>query len=163
MLTLFRLSQRRLPALIAIMAMMMLFIAPVVSKTLAHWRVAETGDIAGERMAAMPGMVMNDAHMDGMAMDGHDMHAMPSAQGAQPSGHHNQGEHPVQAMDEGMMDDVACGYCQLLVHFPLLIWVFVPFIWLMLLISRAPSPFSLPFYLCIAFFGLPQPRAPPVL
>lgn len=61
----------------------------------------------------------------------------------------------------GMMDDSACGYCQLLVHFPVIVWVFTPFIWLTLIISRAPpgSFFSyLPFSTLLFDF---QPRAPP--
>lgn len=44
--------------------------------------------------------------------------------------------------DHGMMmgPGFACGYCDLLVHVPLMLWVFIPFIWWMCLISRAPPP-----------------------
>jgi len=35
--------------------------------------------------------------------------------------------------DHGMMmgPGFACGYCDLLVHVPLMLWVFIPFIWWM--------------------------------
>ena len=65
--------------------------------------------------------------------------------------HHN--------MDDG---EFACGYCDLLVHVPMMMWVFIPFIWLMLVISRAPPLPPLVAPRPRRFSGTHRPRAPPV-
>ncbi len=47
----------------------------------------------------------------------------------------------------------ACGYCELLVHVPLMLWTAVPLIWLMMIIARAqPRRREVRVY---------RPRAPP--
>ncbi|HAT4517638.1 TPA: DUF2946 domain-containing protein [Serratia marcescens] len=99
---------QRFTACIAIMAVLLLFVAPVVSKSLTHHQMM--GGMA-QPAAAMP----------------HDMHgmAMPAAEHA---GHHG--------MDPAEM--IFCGYCELLIHVPLLLWAFVPLLWLMARIARLP-------------------------
>lgn len=123
-----RYKRQCLSASIAILAVLLLFIAPVVSKSLAehHDAMAMSG-----MSADMP---MMDHHSD-MAMADHSM----------------------------MMDDgVACGYCDLLVHVPLMLWVFVPFIWLMCLTSRAPPPRHVSRLALPRLNGIYRPRAPPL-
>ncbi|CDH27244.1 conserved exported hypothetical protein [Xenorhabdus bovienii str. Jollieti] len=142
MLSLFRLSQRRIPALIASLAILMLFIGPVVSKTLEHRR----DSIKSEAHHNMPmsGMQNSNNHHYASSVNGHDMH------------------HGASHTHTGLMDDIACGYCQLLINLPLLTWVFIPFIWLALTISRTPP---VRFFLGSAiqlFYGESQPRAPPL-
>ncbi|WP_245737402.1 DUF2946 domain-containing protein [Xenorhabdus japonica] len=115
MLSLFRLSQRRIPAFIALLAILMLFIAPVVSKTLEHHR--ENG--------------MN--------------------------------HHGADHIHTGLIDDIACGYCQLLINLPLLAGDFIPFILLTLIVSRAPPALRLSGSTIRLFYGESQPRAPPLI
>ncbi len=122
---------QRLAAGIAIMAVLLLFVAPVVSKSLMHHQMM--GGMA-QPAAAMP----------------HEMHgmAMPAAEHA---GHHG--------MDPAEM--IFCGYCELLIHVPLLLWVFVPLLWLMTRIARLPcAPRIVP--PPIRRLALrPSPRGPP--
>jgi len=158
-----------MPAVIALMAILMLFIAPVISKSLEYRRAEAKIDLMSTDTMAMSGMDISDADMNG-----DDMSAMPEQDDSQPAPVHD-GRHAdlgkifADGMSHAWMDgsgmegmgDIACGYCQLLIHLPLMVWVIIPFIWLMLRISRVPpaaifaSPL-LPFY-----SGYPQPRAPP--
>ncbi|MDC9603867.1 DUF2946 domain-containing protein [Xenorhabdus griffiniae] len=128
MLSLFRLSQSRTPAIIALLAILMLFIAPVVSKTLEHHREEIKSEIN---------------------------HCMPAT--------HTMNHHGVDHIHMGLMDDIACGYCQLLINLPLLAGGFVPFILLTLIVFRA-LPISRFFGPVIRlFYGESQPRAPPLI
>ncbi|AOM42813.1 hypothetical protein A9255_05330 [Xenorhabdus hominickii] len=70
--------------------------------------------------------------------------------------------HGADHIHMGLMDDIACGYCQLLINLPLLAGGSVPFILLVLTISRAPPVprFSGP--IIQLFYGESQPRAPPL-
>ncbi|OKB65552.1 hypothetical protein BHU62_16930 [Serratia marcescens] len=116
--------QQRFSACIAIMAVLLLFVAPVVSKSLTHHQM-----------------------MDGMP---HEMHAM-AMPAAEHAGHHG--------MDPAEM--IFCGYCELLIHVPLLLWVFVPLLWLMMRIVRlpcAPRIVSPPIRRLVL---RPSPRGPP--
>lgn len=104
-------NRQRFTACLAILAVLLLFIAPMVSKNLAENRDA----------MAMSDMSMMDQHNDMIMAD-------------MPMGDH----HSDMAMGDHSMMMSACGYCDLLVHIPFMLWVFIPFIWLMCLISRAP-------------------------
>lgn len=113
------------------MAVLLLFVAPVVSKSLTHHQM-------------MGGMAQTDAAMP------HDMHAM-AMPAAEHAGHHG--------MDPAEM--IFCGYCELLIHVPLLLWTFVPLLWLMARIARlssAPRIVSPPIRRLIL---QPSPRGPP--
>ncbi|WP_437614327.1 DUF2946 family protein [Erwinia sp. V71] len=162
MVTLFRLSQHRIPAVIAIMAIMLLFIAPEVSKSLALRHDVSNRATTHTSTPQRPVMVM--AGMDHSAMDHRAMHAEPAAHSLSatretPDSHHS----AAGAMPAGMsmMDDIACGYCLFLLHFPLLLWVFVPLILQMLLSSRAAPCPQIILFTATLFTGLCQPRAPP--
>lgn len=67
--------------------------------------------------------------------------------------------------DHGMMmgPGFACGYCDLLVHVPLMLWVFIPFIWWMCLINRAPPPAAINPPQWRRLLRLHRPRAPPFI
>ncbi|MFG1172912.1 DUF2946 domain-containing protein [Erwiniaceae bacterium CAU 1747] len=179
MVSLSRLSQRRMPAFIAVMAILMLFIAPEVSKTLVQWRAANaltaedqhggmlhavdpdsavalnpvSDSDASVPSAPMHGRHHNAAHSSAQPM--HDMAKM-SASGMT---HHDASQPDMNGSPT--MSDLACGYCDLLVHFPFMIWVLVPLIWLLCTATRAP-----PVRLIVLFFatflpGTHLPRAPP--
>lgn len=160
MLSLFHLSQRRTPVFIALMAMLLLFIAPVISTSLEHRRA----DIAHVQTNAMPAMDMSGQAMNSNAIPA-PTQSDNTASSLSPS-HHHLNESPSYPQmghhTRGMMDDIACGYCQLLIHLPLIFWAFIPFIWLTLHIVRtSPTPLvsrlippTLP--------GDALPRAPPL-
>lgn len=111
-MTFFTPLQQRLSACLAILAVLLLFVAPVVSK-----------DLMARHGGAMAAPMAMSHSADAMPM----MHHMDDAMIS--SGHMMSGE-----------EGVACGYCELLVHVPLMIWAAVPLLWLMLLLSRAPPP-----------------------
>lgn len=131
--SLFSLSRHKWPSAIALLAMLMLFIAPVISKSLEHQRVTEISSHAHHHV------VMDMGSME-----------MPASTYLMPG------------MGASVMDDIACGYCQLLLHIPLIIWLFIPFIWLQWQISRAPPPPIIPPLLAQHIDAKAQPRAPPV-
>lgn len=191
MVSLLGLSQRRMPAFIAVLAILMLFIAPEVSKTLAQWRAANAIMAHGEQADSGPDDSMQAGRMsDGALLDhsipardtqhavAHDgsmpmhhmasgmaHHTMPavSTEGSAKKSPSMADHNSSQPVTGGMatMDDLACGYCELLVHFPFMIWVLIPLIWLLCTSTRAP-----PVRLIVSFFatflpGSCLPRAPP--
>ncbi|MBA2813948.1 DUF2946 domain-containing protein [Candidatus Pantoea persica] len=118
-MTLFTPMQKRLSACLAILAVLLLFVAPVVSQ-----------ELMARQSSAMRAAMLHHAmpvahHRD--AATSHDAMSMANA-AMMPPGH--------------MMDlsGFACGYCKLLVHVPLMIWAAVPLIWLTMIVSRAPPP-----------------------
>ncbi|MXP50181.1 DUF2946 domain-containing protein [Pantoea sp. Eser] len=122
-------DRQRLTASTAILAVLLLFVAPMVSKNLAEHHASL------QRLAATSGdMPMMDHHSD-MPMAGHDM----------------------------MAPGFACGYCDLLIHVPLMLWVFIPFIWWMCLISRAPPPPATAPPRRRRSLRTHRPRAPPLM
>ncbi|MBK4725989.1 DUF2946 domain-containing protein [Pantoea agglomerans] len=156
----YRLSQRRIPAFIAILAVLLLFIAPEVSQRLEHQRVSAPDATAHEDHAAMASMHHGD--MSGITMDEMStLHSAPSSMAATPPSY--QGQHHTMPGGMGMMDDVACGYCQLLAHFPVLLIIFIPLIWLLYRLTLRMPPSRYESWHPSAFLpGIVQPRAPPV-
>jgi hypothetical protein len=126
----------------------MLFIAPVISRSLEHARVgqSETASMAD------CGMDMS-THMHHPAPPAPSPKAsMPGMSMAMQTGSHN------MAM---MMDDSACGYCVLLIHVPLLDLAYAPLFWSGSLLSRAPpANYIFPLFAHVAYSEA-QPRAPP--
>ncbi|MFP7606466.1 DUF2946 domain-containing protein [Serratia quinivorans] len=141
-------SRSRLPACLGIFAILMLFIAPVISRSLEHARVGQSETAS-----------MADCGMD---MSTHMHHPPPSA----PSGKASQPGMPM-GMQTGshnmamMMDDSACGYCVLLIHVPLLDLAYSPLFWSGSLLSRAPpAHYIFPLFAHLTY-SESQPRAPP--
>nr|WP_240987357.1 DUF2946 domain-containing protein [Erwinia piriflorinigrans] len=152
-----RLSQRRMPALIAIMAILMLFIAPDVSTILEQRRGAEHHH---QTTAENPRSGLNEMAQHGMMNDmpmvgGHN-HCNPTLSQTPDDGLHH------QRSSGNMLEHFACGYCQLLVHLPLLLAIFIVIIRMLLLSTRTPAPLKFSPYHFTFFPGLSQPRAPPV-
>ncbi|MFO6297146.1 DUF2946 domain-containing protein [Rahnella selenatireducens] len=133
----------------------MLFIAPVVSKSL----VAESA-----QHMMMPGMVMSDMDMpDGDMADMDMSDTETSDEHCQPQACKQMQHGAVKGLLSGDMSNAACGYCVLLAHLPLLDLQAMPMLWSLELSSRAP-PRSLKQRLVPSlFFTDSQPRAPPVL
>ncbi|EPC4490331.1 DUF2946 domain-containing protein [Serratia liquefaciens] len=136
-------SRSHLPASLGIFAILMLFIAPVISRSLEHARVGQSETVA-----------MTDCGMD-MSAHGHHPPPEPGAQSmtmTMQTGSHN------MAM---MMDDSACGYCVLLIHVPLLDLASSPLFWSGSLLSRAPPlHYIFPLFAHV-IHSESQPRAPP--
>ncbi|ADP10176.1 conserved uncharacterized protein [Erwinia sp. Ejp617] len=134
-------THRRFAACSALLAMLLLFIAPVISKSLAQQRGGDS-------------MMMH--HAMGMAMETEwDMSADDRSLAAADSAADNT-KRPVLPV----MDDSACGYCLLLVHLPLDLLPSL-LLWSALLaagipdVTRSPPP---PTRFTPGFF---HPRAPP--
>ena len=165
MYSLIRLARHKLPALIAIFAILLLFVAPEVSKTLEQRRMENRDEHAVPTSSGethhMHHMTDSSGQDMGM-MDDMDMGAMNMPM------HHEMTQHDRSAMPDmagmmhgDMMDDVACGYCVMLIHLPLMIWVFAAIIWLTLRISVTPPPRLILRRFTPFFPGIAQPRAPP--
>ena len=146
-------SPNRFAAWLAVCAILLLFIAPVISKSL----ISE----AGRHSMMMPGMAMNDD--DGMSMTAdramthqHEM-SVPGMAAMSPLEHARMMQHHPMSM----MDDSACGYCVLLAHLPLNLTL-LPLFWSLLQAAREPD---LPLFQPVIARFIPQffhPRAPPV-
>lgn len=132
------------------LAVLLLFIAPDISQTLEHQRMSASVASVNPALMTMHDMPMGTLSHDGMPL----LHAHPSSA--------EQGVPLVMPGGGGMMDDFACGYCQLLVHLPLLLYLFIPLIWLLFrLASPAPAARYSSWFASDFFPGLSQPRAPP--
>lgn len=152
--------------MIAILAIMMLFIAPEVSKTLEHWRMQTKGEpVVSHSSEAMEGMEMS---MDMGTMPVDHAHSMTPPQKSSDTATGGDSARsmasalPMMAGSMGMMDDFACGYCQLLVHFPLMAGIALFAVLLLLIVSRTPHRHPVPVAPFTLFIGPSQPRAPPV-
>lgn len=137
----FRATQQQFTACIAILAVLLLFVAPIVSKNLA------------------------ERHQMRMLYPSAEMSMSSDARASTAHGHHAAMQHAdsPMPMDHGAMPDgeFACGYCELLVHVPLMVWIFIPFIWLLMRISRAPPPLMASAPVIRQPYVFPCPRAPP--
>ncbi|WP_235192778.1 DUF2946 domain-containing protein [Erwinia mallotivora] len=132
-------SPNRYAAWAGLLAMLLIFIAPVISKSLAM--------TPARHMA----MMMN---MPGMAM--HDMPGMTTDDDAMAAGDTQKASHPPLSV----MDDSACGYCLLLVHLPLALTSLPP-LWSVL---QAASLHAVPLFSPVIRRFIPtffRPRAPP--
>ena len=112
----------------------MLFIAPVISTSLmAHHCDAHSVAPGINQPTASP-LHSGMAHAHAHPADEPPAHAASSAACPAASPLH----HILNGGASSPMEDIACGYCQLLIHLPIIVWVFVPLIWLTLRISRMP-------------------------
>lgn len=163
-------ARSRFPAWLALLAMLLLFIAPVISKSL----MAQHG-YASPMMAHMSAMAMDaedERHDHGCAAEVARQHSPPTASLAHHSSHPGAAQpgaapHSASAASHSrhyhmsMMDDSACGYCVLLIHLPL-DSVRLPQLWTLLQAAVPVAPLQLqPFvasWIPIWF----RPRGPPV-
>jgi len=151
LLSLYGLSQRSTPAVIAILAILMLFLAPEVSKNLLQWQATDASETHN-----MPNTVTHDVTTH--------HHSSPADKPAGHHAHHGEGSGSHHMMGgSSMAGDFACGYCELLIHCPLIFWLFTPLIWLLLVSSRAPPILHYCLSPILYFAGCAQPRAPPVI
>ncbi|MGV8924656.1 MAG: DUF2946 domain-containing protein [Ewingella sp.] len=154
MLSLRQINHRYLhfPAWLGIAAILMLFIAPVVSTSLVS---------AGVMHQMMPGM----SGMDMSSMDMSEDEMLPAQK--MEHGDHADGHRAISSGDNGQgmmsgdMSDAACGYCVLLAHLPLLQVLAISLLWSAEVLGQVPpSPLATHFS-SPAFYQHVQPRAPP--
>ncbi|MDU4941935.1 MAG: DUF2946 family protein [Mixta calida] len=187
----FAVARSRLPAWLALLAMLLLFIAPVISKSLMAQRgYGEAMMHHASGMMMMHGeMMMHDAsgmmpHEDS-ALTQHDAQPMPhdaavsrthdhsaiahnavshdNAQPTPPSSAKTQ--HAASSLPKhhpmSMMDDSACGYCVLLIHLSI-DSVRLPELWTLLQAAIPAAPLQLqPFVASWTPLWF-RPRGPPV-
>ncbi|WP_236942750.1 DUF2946 domain-containing protein [Ewingella americana] len=135
----------------------MLFIAPVVSKSLVT---------AGMSHSMMPGMSMAEMPMAAMDMSEMSESDMQMSHDEMADAASNQHSMPMHDMGLGMMmpgdmSGAACGYCVLLAHLPLLHMLALPMLWVSSTSSRAPPRLAAVRLVPTAFYPDSQPRAPP--
>ncbi|MCS3608102.1 DUF2946 domain-containing protein [Erwinia rhapontici] len=136
----FSAPRNRLAAWLGLLAILLLFIAPVISKSLAQTRGSNS------MMMMHHGMAMDMSEMPDMH---HDMDATSTSATKQE-------HHPMS-----MMDDSACGYCVLLVHLPLDLMT-LPLLWSTLQAATQPD---VPLFQPVVARFVPRffhPRAPPL-
>ncbi|WP_188474503.1 DUF2946 domain-containing protein [Hafnia psychrotolerans] len=137
---------------LGIVAILMLFIAPVVSKSLVS---------AGVMHRMMPGMSGMDMSSINMPEDG----MLPAQKGEH--GDHTDIHHAMSSGDKGQgmmtgdMSDAACGYCVLLAHLPLLHILALSLLWSSEVSGQAPPFLLANHFRSPAFYNDAQPRAPP--
>ncbi|BDH45564.1 hypothetical protein TUM12370_16080 [Salmonella enterica subsp. enterica serovar Choleraesuis] len=125
-----------LTAGIALIAILMLSAAPAVSRHLqSEGLLAPTANSVAEQM-----------HHQHMEMPG--MSHMAMEQGS--DGHHYQEQ------------ESACGYCELLIHVPLMLWVFSPILLLILSSRREPIRRAVRILYRPPLRACYRPRAPPL-
>lgn len=181
-------SRLRFPAWLGIFAILMLFIAPIVSKTLvAHGlpmpmmagmsgsdTMEGTGEVDGANMADMANMSMSDVSpAPSSAQPDHDHHAMPAAHNfaANHSAANNADANNFAAKNSAAaaslsasdMMGAACGYCVLLMHLPLLVMLSLTVFWSLAVVARPSPPRVISCPDSAPIFKDSQPRAPPVL
>ncbi|MGP2467691.1 DUF2946 domain-containing protein [Yersinia sp. 2540 StPb PI] len=140
-------QRRRFSAWLGIAAILMLFIAPVVSVSLAlsyEQKTISTMSVS----AAKANCAMDMAH-----------HADP--QQSQTTAQHSNTAQAGGGHDGMMMDHAACGYCVLLTHLPLLNTAFKADIRSALLLAEIPAPSFIYWLIIQDTYSESQPRAPP--
>lgn len=127
-------------AWLALLAVAMLFVAPVISKSIAHHTLRE------------PASGVIAAH----APDGHSHMTMPDHA-------HNQAHPMMSAYAMSLMEEIACGYCQLLVHQPFIQFALAMLLWLMLFFVARRPPYQRIVTRISRTWSAQHARAPPVV
>ncbi|WP_350306391.1 DUF2946 domain-containing protein [Photorhabdus viridis] len=140
-------------AWLGIFAILMLFIAPVISRSLEHVRIGEShsSKVADCHTVMSPDddMPRNMSHSDIVS--------------ASPGTYHHDGMQMGMHAGGGMsmLEDIACGYCVFLIHVPMLDLANTPLFWSTSLTSRSPPVQPVTLLLAHFIFSDSLPRAPP--
>ncbi|TLV08864.1 DUF2946 domain-containing protein [Klebsiella indica] len=130
----------------------MLFVAPVISKALVHRNVCQQTLVAG--MRGVPEVER------GMAMNMPEMH-----HGVVPSATCDKSAAMDHLMSSGQvmspMEEIACGYCLLLIHLPFVAFLLTVLLWLMLFCPRRAPVLQIVFTPVFRAWAPQCARAPP--
>lgn len=128
----------RIGVRLAALALLLLLVAPPISQTFAyHGRQFDQPAVTSVAPASFS------------SMPDCDMAEMPMAQSVTVY-HHEQ-----------TINWVSCGYCDLLMHVPIILWLWWPFIWLLYFLQRVSAPEHPLFNLTSPPFLWSLSRAPP--
>ncbi|WP_274382155.1 DUF2946 domain-containing protein [Photorhabdus bodei] len=145
-------SRSRLPAWLGIFAVLMLFIAPVISRSLEHARIGEAHSsrvVDCHRVMSSDGdMPWNMSHSD-------------VSFASYVTNHHDGMQMGMHGGGMSMLEDIACGYCVFLIHIPMLDLANTPLFWSTSLTSRPPPIQTVASFLPHFIFSDSLPRAPP--
>lgn len=133
----------------ALLSVAMLFVAPVISKSLTHHAGFVNSTIT-KAMTDNHGMAMSGMHQD-----------MPVPELCEQN---LTMTHPMmagQAMSP--MEEIACGYCQLLIHLPFVQFVLTVMLWLMLICVRLYLPLQVILSPIFRAWTPQRARAPPAV
>ncbi|MGV3346199.1 DUF2946 domain-containing protein [Enterobacteriaceae bacterium LUAb1] len=126
-------------AWLALLAVIMLFVAPVISKFISHKTVCEH---------AVSAMNLSDTHQNMMTK---------SCQTAAEMDHCRMSRQVMSPMEE-----IACGYCQLLIHLPFVLFMLTALLWLLLFFIHC-MPLSRPLsFSAFRIWTSQHIRAPPL-
>ncbi|MCW7547034.1 DUF2946 domain-containing protein [Photorhabdus sp. APURE] len=167
-------SRSRLPAWLGIFAILMLFIAPVISRSLEHARSiseAHSSKVVDchRVMSSDDDMPRNMSHSD-VSSASHvtksyvtKSHVTKSHSTKLYSTSHHDGMQMGMHAGGGMsmLEDIACGYCVFLIHVPILDLANTPLFWSTSLTSRPPPIQTVASFLPHFIFADSLPRAPP--
>ncbi|MEK9497423.1 DUF2946 domain-containing protein [Photorhabdus sp. P32] len=156
-------SRSRLPAWLGIFAILMLFIAPVISRSLEHARIGEAHSSrvvdCHRAMSSDDDMPRNMSHSD---VSSASQVTQSHSTKLYSTSHHDgmqMGMHAGGGMS--MLEDIACGYCVFLIHVPILDLANTLLFWSTSLTSRPPPIQTVASFLPHFIFADSLPRAPP--
>ncbi|WP_323837914.1 DUF2946 domain-containing protein [Photorhabdus africana] len=150
-------SRSRLPAWLGIFAILMLFIAPVISRSLEHACIGEAHSSkvvdCHRVMSSDDDIPRNRPHSDVSSAS----HVTKSHS----TNHHDGMQMGMHSGGMSMLEDIACGYCVFLIHIPMLDLANTPLFWSTSLTSRPPPIQTVASFLPHFIFSDSLPRAPP--
>ena len=137
-----RFSKNSIAAWLALISIAMLFVAPVISKSISHQTFCEHHNVT----------VMNMSDMHHRAIMSEPCQTMPDM------GHRMMSE---QAMSP--MEVIACGYCDLLIHLPFVLVILTTLLCLLLPLVKWPPVPNAVFLPVLRTWPPQQARAPPAV
>ncbi|WP_282183130.1 DUF2946 domain-containing protein [Photorhabdus hindustanensis] len=150
-------SRSRLPAWLGIFAILMLFIAPVISRSLEHARI---GEAHSSKVVDCHVVMSSDDDMP-RNMSHSDVSSVSHATKSYSTNHHDGMQMGMHGGGMSMLEDIACGYCVFLIHIPMLDLANIPLFWSTSLTSRPPPIQTVASFLPHFIFSDSLPRAPP--
>nr|WP_312242275.1 DUF2946 family protein [Pantoea sp.] len=148
------------------MAMLLLFIAPEMSKTLEYARMANRDGHAAITSGARQPLSHDIDAPDGQTDMADEIKASAKRMHAALSPAARQQPASLSTLPAaahgGIMNDAACGYCVMLIHLPLMLLISAALVRLTMRKIRTPPPRHILQKIIVYFSGIAQPRAPPV-
>ncbi|WP_448511990.1 DUF2946 domain-containing protein [Photorhabdus laumondii] len=151
-------SRSRLPAWLGIFAILMLFIAPVISRSLEHAR--SISEAHSSKVVDCHRVMSSDDDIP-RNMSHSDVSSASHITKLYSTNHHDGMQMGMHSVGMSMLEDIACGYCVFLIHIPMLDLANTPLFWSTSLTSRPPPIQTVASFLPHFIFSDSLPRAPP--
>lgn len=162
-------TTQRFSTIVALLAMVLLLVAPLISKMVLQHENAHHSQAMPERSRAPAKLTSAESLTSATALLSAHTHEPAHAHHGQDTTHAHRAatditepqHEPSGESNHHPAHDSACDYCELLLHSPLLLWAAACLLWLRLLLRQLvftpkPTPAPLP-----SWRALRQPRAPP--